>query len=70
MVERTSNSLQKAKEPEIMPFATAVGNIVCASFVKGACNAANSVGGMTSLNLPNHTMSNSAYPKKFEYTDP
>lgn len=42
----------------------AVGKIVCASFVKGACNAANKVGGMTSLNLPNYIMSKSVQSKE------
>lgn len=54
IVECTLNNSQNVKEPAMMPFAIAVGKIVCASFVKGACSAANKVGGMTSLNLSNY----------------
>ena len=45
------NNSQNAKEPEITPFAIAAGKMVCASFVNGACNAANKKGGITSLKL-------------------
>jgi len=34
-----------------MPFAIPAGNRMCANLVKGACNAANKNGGMTSLKL-------------------
>lgn len=42
---------QKAKPPAMMPLATAVGNMVCASFVNGACSTVNNSGGITSLSL-------------------
>jgi len=43
--------LQNVKEPEMMPFAMGVGNILYASWVNGACRVANKIGGITSLKL-------------------
>ena len=43
--------LQNAKEPEMMPFAMGVGNILYASWVNGACRVPNKIGGITSLKL-------------------
>jgi hypothetical protein len=42
---------QNVNDPEITPFAIAAGKRMCANLVKGACNAANKNGGMTSLKL-------------------
>ena len=43
--------LQNAKEPEMMPFAMAVGKIMYANWVNGACNMKNNAGGITNLKL-------------------
>ena len=46
-----NHHLQNAKEPEMIPFAMAVGKIMYANRVKGACRMKNSAGGITNLKL-------------------